>query len=215
MVARALNRLTARTVQTMRKPGRHADGGGLYLSISPDGSRRRWVFVFRWRQPGQPGPGRLREMGLGSATTVSLAKARELAGRARSVLADGRNPLDEKQARRAIPTFGEMTEEVIASLETGWRNPKHRDQWRQTLAAHCKPIRDLPVDAVTTDHVRRHPEAALVEDPGDRLAAAWPHREDSRCREGQGAPLGREPGAVARSSRSPPAEAPEAHARAP
>ena len=29
MVARALNRLTARTVKTLRKPGRHADGGGL------------------------------------------------------------------------------------------------------------------------------------------------------------------------------------------
>ena len=46
-----------------------------------------------------------------------------------------------------------MAEEVIASLETGWRNPKHRYQWRQTLAVHCNSIHDLPVDAVTTDHV--------------------------------------------------------------
>src|SRR4051812_45476048 len=27
----------------------------LYLSISPDGSRRRWVFLFRWKQPGEAG----------------------------------------------------------------------------------------------------------------------------------------------------------------
>jgi integrase len=111
------------------------------------------VFVFRWRLPGQPGPGKLREMGLGSATTVSLSRARELARRARESLADGRNPLDEKHARRAVPTFAAMADEVVTSLETHWRNPKHRHQWRQTLEAHCKLTHDLPVDAVTTDHV--------------------------------------------------------------
>ncbi|WP_432807318.1 phage integrase central domain-containing protein [Microvirga terrae] len=46
-----------------------------------------------------------------------------------------------------------MADEVIASLESGWRNPKHRDQWRTTLQTYCDPMRGVPVDQVTTDHV--------------------------------------------------------------
>jgi hypothetical protein len=43
-MARKINRLNARTVATIAKHGRHADGGGLYLSISANGGRR-WVFL--------------------------------------------------------------------------------------------------------------------------------------------------------------------------
>jgi Arm DNA-binding domain len=152
-MARTVKRLSARAVQTLQEPGRHADGGGLYLSISSDGSRRRWVFLFRWRNPGETGPGRLREMGLGSAATVSLAQARDLAEAARSELRSGRNPLDARRTKQRVPTFGEMADQVIASLERGWRNEKHRYQWQQTLDGRCRAIRDLPVNAITTDHV--------------------------------------------------------------
>jgi hypothetical protein len=78
-------------------PGRHADGGNLYLVVDKSGARR-WVFLFRWE-------GRLREMGLGGVTSVPLAKARELAAEARALLADGVNPLERKRAE-AVPTFG-------------------------------------------------------------------------------------------------------------
>ena len=57
-MARAIHKLTARAAETISKPGRHSDGGGLYLSISAEG-RRRWVFLYTWR-------GRLREAGLSS-----------------------------------------------------------------------------------------------------------------------------------------------------
>ena len=60
-------RLTARKVATA-KPGKHSDGGNLYLIVSDTGSRK-WVLRFTWR-------GRAREMGLGSADRVSLAYAR-------------------------------------------------------------------------------------------------------------------------------------------
>lgn len=40
-MARATNRLSARTASTLKKPGRHGDHGGLYLSVSPDGSHGR------------------------------------------------------------------------------------------------------------------------------------------------------------------------------
>lgn len=152
-MVRTTNRLSARAVQTLTKPGRHADGGGLYLSISADGSRRRWVFLFRWKEPGDSGAGKLKEMGLGSASTVSLSKARELATQARSKLAEGKNPITSREERVRVPTFGDMAEEVVSSLEAGWRNPKHRAQWRMTLTKHGAPLANLPVDAITTEHV--------------------------------------------------------------
>ena len=62
------------------KPGRHADGEGLYLLVEGGGAKR-WVFLFRWKAPGEKGPGKLREMGLGGLSAVSLADAREKAGR--------------------------------------------------------------------------------------------------------------------------------------
>ena len=72
-MARAINKLTARFVDSATKPGRHSDGGNLYLSISPNGGKR-WVFFYRFA-------GRQREMGLGSASKVGipLVKAREKA----------------------------------------------------------------------------------------------------------------------------------------
>jgi hypothetical protein len=72
-VVRQINRLSARTAETLSKPGRHADGGGLYLSISGEG-RRRWVFMYVLK-------GKQREAGLGSAGKggVSLKVAREKA----------------------------------------------------------------------------------------------------------------------------------------
>jgi hypothetical protein len=66
-MARQVNKLSARTVATLTKPGRHSDGGGLYLVVERSGSRR-WAFLFRQS-------GRLREMGLGGLNSVPLAMA--------------------------------------------------------------------------------------------------------------------------------------------
>jgi hypothetical protein len=145
IVPRQLNRRSARAVSTLTKPGRHADGGNLYLVVDKTGAKR-WVFLYRWE-------GRLREMGLGGLNSVSLARARELAGRAREMAAVGVNPLEARKQERPVPTFGEMADEVIASLSSEWRNEKHRYQWRMTLEQYAKPIRALPVNRVSTEHV--------------------------------------------------------------
>ena len=111
------------------------------------------MFLFRWKERGETGTGKLREMGLGSAGTISLARARELAAEARAHLTEGRNPLVVRGPATKVPTFGDMADQVVAALETGWRNPKHRDQWRMTLTTYCEPSRAIPVDAVITEHV--------------------------------------------------------------
>jgi integrase len=143
-MARKINRLNARLVATITKCGRHADGGGLYLSISPNGGRR-WVFLYRWH-------GKPTEIGFGSARDVSLARARELAGQARARLAEGINP---KEARRssAGASFGECADRVIEAMRPSWRNAKHAAQWEMTLREYAAPLRRLPADKVTTDDV--------------------------------------------------------------
>lgn len=149
-MARTLNRLTSKQVETI-KPGRHADGGNLYLLKDEDG-RARWLFIYSRK-------GLSREMGLGSASKggVSLAKARERAIKARKVLEDGGDPIDVRDAENAepivIPTFGEVADEYVKSQSPLWRNDKHRAQWKMTLTDYAKPLRGLPVDRVTTDAV--------------------------------------------------------------
>jgi integrase len=154
-MARKINRLSARGLPGITKVGRHADGGNLYLSITPNGGRR-WTFLFRWR-------GKPTEIGLGSARDVSLARARELATAARAALAEG---LDPRTVRNPAggKTFGDVADKLIESMANGWRNPKHRAQWKMTLLGktldgedaefdYCKPLRSLDVDAITTDDV--------------------------------------------------------------
>jgi integrase len=144
---RHAKRLTAREVETLTKPGRHADGDGLYLVVRPGGSKQ-WMFLYR-RQ------GRLREMGLGSPSAgITLAKARHLAATARGHTADGKDPLDarheaEKETAK-VPEFGSYALGLLDRIEAGFSNSKHRQQWRNTLTTYCAPIWKLPIDAVDT-----------------------------------------------------------------
>lgn len=152
-MARQVNRLTARTVQTINKVGRHPDGNGLYLNVSANGGRR-WVFLYRIAgRLSKNGKKKLFEMGLGSASSVSLKKAREAAEIVRKQLRDGLDPLQQR-SKSSTKTFSECAAEYIKSQESGWRNPKHREQWKNTLATYADPkIGKLPVDAVSVDHV--------------------------------------------------------------
>jgi integrase len=148
-VVRQINRLSAREVATLTEPGRHADGGNLYLSID-DEDRRRWVFMYERN-------GKQRELGLGSAAKggVSLKMARKKAGEGRALLELGVDPLAvwNKPAAEEIPTFGTAADDYFAAHEAGFRNEKHKAQWRMTLTRYCEPIRNAPVDAIDTEAV--------------------------------------------------------------
>lgn len=108
------------------------------------------MFRFVWQ-------GKVREMGLGPASTVPLARARELADVARRDVAEGRNPITAREATRkvqsAMPTFGQMADVVMEAKASEWRNEKHRAQWRMTLTEYAKPMRERPVDEIDTEVV--------------------------------------------------------------
>ncbi len=136
--------LTARKAETA-KPGKYSDGGNLYLIVTPQGSRK-WVLRFTWR-------GRAKEMGLGSLASVSLADARESAANARRLVAQGLNPIDERKHDQGIPSFGKMADEVREALSAGFRNDKHKAQWKSTLATYAASLNTMPVDTITTDDI--------------------------------------------------------------
>src|SRR6516225_8785940 len=137
-------RLTARKVETA-KAGKYSDSGNLYLIVSPTGGRK-WVLRFTWR-------GKAREMGLGTPANVSLADARDKSAHARRMIAQGLDPIAERKRTGGIPTFGEMADQVRESLSAGFRNDKHKQQWKTSLATYAAPLRDRPVDSIGTDDV--------------------------------------------------------------
>ena len=134
-MVRALHKLKARQVETLAKSGRYSDGGNLYLSIAPSGAKR-WTFLYRSKAKGQDDKGKSRpvELGLGSASKggVSLLEARRLAQVARDRLAAGIDPQkakkDAKVAALAVPTFGQVADDLIVSMRPAWNNPKHAAQ---------------------------------------------------------------------------------------
>lgn len=139
--------LTAVAVRSA-KPGRHADGNGLYLEVDPSGAKR-WLLRLMIQ-------GKRRDIGLGSASLVSLAEARETAATMRKAARAGGDPLAERRAeRRVVPTFAEAARSCHEEHKGSWKNGKHSDQWLNTLEAHVFPtLGAVTVDKIGTPEVR-------------------------------------------------------------
>ena len=146
-MARPEKKLSSQEVKSLTSPGRHSDGGGLYLSIDASG-RRRWVFMYTSN-------GRRVELGLGSTSTRSLKEAREEAASLRAHVVRGLDPRAERSKSTTKPTFGEFADEYVEAMRPSWRNAKHAAQWSMTLTEYAKPLRRLPIDAVTTEEILR------------------------------------------------------------
>lgn len=141
--------LTARKVQTVTEPGMHSDGSGLYLCVSPGGSKS-WILraTIKGRRTANGNPYRV-EIGLGSVTDVSLAEAREEASPLRLLARKGINPLDER--RRQMLTFEQAAHHVYKSLLPTWRNEKHAQTWWKTVDTHANArFGNRPVESITS-----------------------------------------------------------------
>ncbi len=139
--------LTAVAVRQLAKPGRYADGHGLYLVVDPSGARR-WLLRIMVQ-------GRRRDIGLGSARLVPLVTAREAATDMRRMARDGGDPVAERRLRRATaPTFKMAAQKVHAETVASWKNKKHAAAWLTTLETYAFPIiGDRPIDRIETADV--------------------------------------------------------------
>jgi integrase len=162
-----MGKLTALKVERAKKAGMYGDGDGLYLQVSgPDA--RSWIFRYQEN-------GKQHYLGLGSAKDIGLADARELAAEARLLRRkEKKDPIEERRRQRNAAridaarsmTFDECAEGYIKAHEPSWRNPKHRQQWKNTLATYVSPkFGSVPVPDVDTAMVMKALEPIWTKKP--------------------------------------------------
>lgn len=141
-----LNELRCKSL--LKSPGKYSDGNNLWFVVGKN-QTAKWVLRYVIA-------GKRREMGLGGYPQVGLKDARIQAQNRSSEVRQGNDPIEAQLAKAAqptVPTFGECAAHYIANQRLGWRNPKHAQQWTNTVQQFCKPILSKPVDKVTQDDV--------------------------------------------------------------
>ncbi|MFD9897499.1 tyrosine-type recombinase/integrase [Mesorhizobium sp. NPDC059025] len=152
-----MNRLTVKGIASL-SAGKHADGGGLWLYKRENGAQ--WVLRFTIH-------GRRREMGLGSATHVTLKEARETASDCRKVVRAGMDPIKERarkrrQAARNIHMLKDIAEEAFEARKAELKGDGRAGRWFSPLELHILPkLGKIPVADLDQKDIR------------DTLAPIW------------------------------------------
>ncbi|MEZ5755693.1 MAG: integrase arm-type DNA-binding domain-containing protein [Paracoccaceae bacterium] len=129
---------------------------GLYMQVTPKNGKT-WVLRVLVGK-------KRRDIGLGGFPTVTLAQARDKAREARDMIAHGVDPVEEKKAAKARLIlaqrkgllFKDAVDKALAAKLDGFKNEKHRDQWRSTLDAYAIPaLGSLLVQEIDTAAVLR------------------------------------------------------------
>ena len=146
-----MGKLTTMAVKAAKLPGRYQDGEGLQLFVKESGSAF-WVLRIQ-------ASGKRRDVGLGSATKVTLKEARDAADDLRKLYKDGGNPLADRRAAKLatalIPTFRDAATIAHGEHKNGWRNLKHREDWLSSLNRYAHPtLGETRVDLIDASTVR-------------------------------------------------------------
>ena len=169
--------VTAAKVRSLRNtPGTWNVGGvpGLLLQVAPSGAAS-WILRVTIN-------GRVRMMGLGSYRKITLAKARDLARAAHAVIADGRNPIEERRAEkrkaasdrdRAI-SFEQAAKRYHTDVKSKeLRNDKARGDWLRLLELHAfDVIGSRPVSEVERSHIMKVVEPLWPRPVGQNLRSS-------------------------------------------
>ena len=137
----------------LKTPGKHPDGGGLYLQVGSIGSAS-WVYQFSLKK-------KVRGMSIGPAATFTLAEARAAHLEARRLRDRGIDPIEERGGARAIhgparvagETFGEVALQYIAQRSVAWRwrdglEGREAGEWKRRLIDNAA-LAKLAIPAVT------------------------------------------------------------------
>lgn len=142
-------------VKNLTKPGRYTDATthGLNLNIKNNG-RKYWVFRYLYAE-------KRSDLALGVYPDISLKEARKRATQSRSSVLQGQRPVATWKTAAILqtsttPLFKDFASECIATKRAEWSNPKHTDQWTNTIQKYANPIiGNLPLDLIDTDHILR------------------------------------------------------------
>ena len=201
-MTRAIGRLTALKVEKAKEPGMYADGGGLYLRVTPEGARN---WVLRYMLDRRP-----RWMGLGPLALYGLQEARAKALDARRKRHEGIDPIEARRAERARQrldaakaiTFKQCAEAYIAAHRAGWRNDKHAGAMGEPRSRPMPPRHRRAAGA--GDRHRPCAQGArtdLDDEAGNGKPFARADRKHFGLRQGARLSRRRKPGALARPSR--------------
>lgn len=163
-------------------PGSHAVGGvaGLLLEVSSTGGKT-WLLRVRTGT-------KRREIGLGSYPSTSLSEARQKARAVRQQIAEGQDPVAQRQAQKAallaqqasLKTFAWCVDSYLDGMEGQWKNAKHAAQWRSTLETYANPIiGKLAVQSIALSHVL---EVLNQPQPDKGNAALWDSKNETASR---------------------------------
>jgi integrase len=129
-------------------------GGVTGLTLHPSTSKGHGKWVMRYVSPVTS---KRRNAGLGSYPEISIADAAKKALSFREQLSDGIDPLEQKAndlQGTLIPNFEQAAITHHGELKSGWKNPKHAQQWLNTLTQYAFPnIGKLPLDQIQPRHV--------------------------------------------------------------
>ncbi|MCF8209066.1 MAG: integrase arm-type DNA-binding domain-containing protein [Rhodoferax sp.] len=127
--------LGALEIKRLDKPGLHAVGTvpGLKLQVSPNGAKS-WILRTKIGN-------KRSELGLGGYPGVTLAQAWERARAALASIREGDNPIIDRQRQQdsAAWTFKACAASYIKTHRASWKNPKHAQQWANTLETYAFP----------------------------------------------------------------------------
>jgi integrase len=120
-----------------------ADGSIPGLRLEPGSAKGQGKWILRFVSPVT---NKRRDMGLGTYPEVGIADARIRGMAARQSIANGKDPIEERDADRAAGkanaeamTFEQAARKVHEEQKPGWKNPKHADQWINTLRDYAFP----------------------------------------------------------------------------
>ncbi|MFM9926402.1 integrase arm-type DNA-binding domain-containing protein [Variovorax sp. H27-G14] len=147
--------LSARAVAAFKADGRYAVGGAPGLHLRVANGHRGWVLRI------MVGDQR-RDLGLGPFPETGLAEARKKAREMHQMVRQGIDPLVTKRAIRSTLNARQASEkkfdwcvtEFIRAKSDEWKNPKHRQQWENTLETYASPyVGNLLVQDIDLQHV--------------------------------------------------------------
>ncbi|MCW1829283.1 integrase arm-type DNA-binding domain-containing protein [Enterobacter asburiae] len=132
--------LTVRQIESARPADRDyklTDGQGLYLLVKTSGARY-WNLKYRFA-------GKEKKLTIGVYPAVTLAQARQQRDEARRLLAGGKDPSYEKQARKqalresVASTFRTLAEEWFTHMARRW-TPRYLEDQRARIENHLFPV---------------------------------------------------------------------------
>lgn len=132
-------------------PYKLSDGRGLHLLVSPNGSKL-WRLRYRF-------DGTQKMLSLGSYSDVSLASARTKRNEARTLLADGTGPSQQKKQDKLAAetakknTFGVIADEHLQNLGARGRAEATIIKHRWFLKDLAAPLTDRPISEITPKEI--------------------------------------------------------------